>query len=161
MRYFILILFTVVSISTNGQEIKMNPDTGMYESQGVVEIEGKSKDELFNSALEWIVLNYNSANDVIQFKDKESGKIILKGNYTLNLYGKTESTIGHTLLLEFKEGKFRNTFSGFTYRDKYSGYSTFEEEQDKHIITTTEELIHLSIEDITRYIRKKSKESEW
>jgi hypothetical protein len=35
--------------------------------------------EVFENLLEWIALNFNSANNVIQYQNKERGKIILKG----------------------------------------------------------------------------------
>lgn len=46
---------------------------------GVFEVEGKTKSELYSLINRWISINYNSANNVIQMNDKESGTIIVKG----------------------------------------------------------------------------------
>lgn len=161
MRYSILALLFLISVTLGAQEIKENPETGFYESQGVIELNEITQDKLFDGALEWIALNYKSANDVIQLKEKELGKIVVKGKYGVILFAKEKGTISHTLILEFKEGKFRYTYSGFSYYDRYSGENTFEEEKSEFIISKTEELINLSIEDMTNYIKKQEKNSDW
>lgn len=46
----------------------------------IINIKG-SKNELYIKANEWMVRSFNSAKSVIQFQDKESGRIV--GKYTL------------------------------------------------------------------------------
>ena len=48
-----------------------------------VEIPGKSKDQLYVDANNWMVSTFNNAESVIQFSDKEAGQIT--GKYMLSL----------------------------------------------------------------------------
>ncbi|WP_423819218.1 DUF4468 domain-containing protein [Salinimicrobium sp. TIG7-5_MAKvit] len=161
MKFLYLLLFAIVSTSVNGQEIKINPDTGMFESQGVVEIEGKTQDELYSSALEWIALNYASANDVIQLQDKASGKIVVKGSFPSTMF-KKRGSIPHTLRLEFKDNRFRYTYSNLSYYSTGSGDMSFEGSmyRKEKIITSAEEDIRNSIQSIKNFIQKEDSE-DW
>jgi hypothetical protein len=38
-----------------------------------------TKDQAYDAAIEWIAKKFNSANDAVQLKDKENGKIIIQG----------------------------------------------------------------------------------
>lgn len=55
-------------------------------STSIIDVEGKSKDELYILANSWFVAQFNSGKDVIQMNDKEAGIIIGKGHI---------SNIGH------------------------------------------------------------------
>lgn len=62
----------------------------------IIDLDGKSKDEIYISANSWFVDNFNSAESVIQFQDKEAGKIM--GKYTFEVqestyYFRIKSTI--------------------------------------------------------------------
>ncbi|WP_107822016.1 DUF4468 domain-containing protein [Mangrovibacterium marinum] len=59
-------------------------------SEQVIEVPG-TKDELYVKANEWMVRSFNNAKSVIQFQDKEAGKIM--GKYLL--HGSSQS-IGDT-----------------------------------------------------------------
>lgn len=72
---FGIILVLMTSLNCYAQEYEMKEKTII----GVFDIEGKSKTEIFGSINKWIALNYNSAQNVVQLKDKESGNIIVKG----------------------------------------------------------------------------------
>lgn len=86
---------------------------------GVFSVE-KSKTDLFALINKWISINYNSAQNVIQMNDAESGTIIIKGinevNYS-NLTGKflapsysadvISSKFNHTIEINVKDNKFR------------------------------------------------------
>ncbi len=87
---------------------------GNYEYQGIITVDDKTKDELHESAKEWIVLNFRSANDVIQLDDQENGQLIAKGYYGIMMMG-MERQIYHTLRLESRDGRFRYTVNDFEY----------------------------------------------
>ncbi|WP_165749881.1 DUF4468 domain-containing protein [Cellulophaga sp. Z1A5H] len=89
--------------------------------ESIFEVEGKSRTEIFTSINKWIALNYNSAQNVVQLNDKESGNIIIKGinqavykNVMKELYPKNKymqefSTVefNHTMEVNIKDDKFR------------------------------------------------------
>ena len=64
-----------IPLITFGQEL--NKDSNGYSE--VVEVE-LTKKEIHQKAIEWVALNYKSANDVIQLNTED--KLVLKGNYT-------------------------------------------------------------------------------
>lgn len=87
---------------------------------GVYEVEKKTKEELYSLINRWISINYNSANNVIQMNDKESGTIIVKGinkvRYKSNIdvrYLKEDVYLifRHLIEINIKNGRFRVIFT--------------------------------------------------
>jgi len=114
---FVFIIVLMTSLNHHSQEYKLKDKT----IAGVFETEGKTKSEKFSSINKWIALNYNSAQNVVQLNDKESGNIIVKGineavykNVMKELYPKNKyiqefNTVkfNHTLEINVKDNKFR------------------------------------------------------
>lgn len=106
----------VATLTVSAQSIEMDATTGKYKLQAVEEVNPElTQDQLFAKAKQWIALNYKSANDVIQLDDKEEGKIICKGNFALKQSLLLTGRIAHTLVLDFKDGKFRYNFTDFVH----------------------------------------------
>ena len=74
MKKVILLIMFITTI-TNAQEYKLEEKT----ITGVFEIKEKTKPEIFASINKWVSINYNSAKNVVQMNDLESGTIIIKG----------------------------------------------------------------------------------
>lgn len=55
----------------------------------VVEVQGKTADQLYSSAREWFADTFNSANDVLQMDDPVAGKLIGKGFFNIVVTAKT------------------------------------------------------------------------
>lgn len=76
-----------------------------------------SKNEIYVKVFEWVAKKFNSANDVIQMQDKEAGKIIGKGNFTVdgpkNGFGTPLSIdrVKFTLTIDIKDGRYRCVIS--------------------------------------------------
>jgi uncharacterized protein with TBP-like fold DUF4468 len=158
MKIFIIITVLFISSISYGQEIKIDEETGRYGAIGVVQVDGIMKKAMYKSAIEWISLNYKSANDVIQMKDEESSKIIVKGNFLTGLFMK-QGWIKHTLLLEFRDNRFRYTYTDFSYYSSGSGEIAFEQKMmsKKKIISEAESNIKASIQSLKNYILRNSK----
>ena len=92
----------------------------------VVEVSGQSKDELYDKLRRFVVLNYNSANNVIQLDDKDSGNIIVKGliPYDINWGGVSSYNSRHTLDIKVKDGRYKYeiTANGMEQFDSQYGY---------------------------------------
>ncbi|MBT6997699.1 MAG: DUF4468 domain-containing protein [Prolixibacteraceae bacterium] len=144
------------------QNLEIDKESGKYTKQEVIEIENKSKDDLFNKTIEWITLNYNSADDVIQLKDKELGKIIIKGNFSSSMYMK-QGWINHTLVLDFKDNKLRYKYTDFSYYSTGSGEMPFEKSMmsKKKMLKETEEKIDNSILSLKEHLIKDKDDSNW
>ncbi|UPT69411.1 MAG: DUF4468 domain-containing protein [Flavobacterium sp. JAD_PAG50586_2] len=116
--YFIILL---VNVSLQAQEWKVAEKsvTGVFDVN-------KTKSELFALINKWISINYNSAQNVIQMNDAESGTIIIKGinevvysnlpakvlqpnsKYVLE---KTSTKFNHTIEVNIKDNKFRVVYT--------------------------------------------------
>lgn len=117
----LLLLFTITSLSTYGQEFTPQEKSIV----GIFKAEGKTKANIFAFVNKWIAINYNSAQNVIQMNDKESGDIIVKGInkatyknimkdlYPSNKYLPDYNTLdfNHTLEINVKDDKYRVTYT--------------------------------------------------
>lgn len=79
MKKTVLFLFVAVFLQscTSYQQITAS------KSEQIIEVQG-SKNEIYVKANEWMVRAFNNAESVIQFQDKEAGKII--GKYLMHSY---------------------------------------------------------------------------
>ena len=104
MKYTAILLF-LLSITSYSQE--------SLEFDTIVEVESIKKEKLFEILNDWVAINFNSANDVIQLSDKQNGKLIVKGlkNYSLGrtLYNCYNGHISFTLRILVKNNKYRVT----------------------------------------------------
>jgi len=146
----------------NAQTIAIDAETNLYATSAVVQIDSTSKDMLFTRAVEWVSLNYKSAKDVIQLSDKESGKLICKGSFPTSLFMK-EGWIEHTMILEFKDNRFRYTFTNFAYKSSGSGTVYFEGSMigKKKVIGTAEGKVADSVNSLTDHIKKADAKDKW
>ena len=163
-QLFTLCLFAFFSINTFGQSIIKDSISQKYEAQEIKKLDSLKADVIFTKAKEWIALNYKSANDVIQLADKESLKIIVKGNFSSSLFMK-QGFISHTLILDFKDEKMRYTYSNFSYYSSGSGSMDFESKNlgfKKSIFKATEKDIKTSIDSLKKYIlQNTNNKNDW
>lgn len=153
----------MLPVFTKGQNLLIDEQTGKYAKQAVIEVENQPKQLIYKKAVEWITLNYKSANDVIQLKDESEGKIILKGNFSSNMYMKA-GLIEHTLILEFKDNKFRYSYTDLAYYSAGSGKMPFEGNlmSKKKLLSNTEQDIDNSIKSLSEYIFKSyNSKDDW
>lgn len=116
MKNIILLMLLITSF-TNAQEYKLEQKT----VTGVFEIKEKTKAEIFASINKWVSINYNSAKNVVQMNDLESGTIIIKGinevsyknsmkelypnNKYVEEYARTK--FNHLIEINIRDNKFR------------------------------------------------------
>ena len=130
---FITLLF-VSSLEAQEWKIAEKSVTGIFNPN-------KSKAELFAAINKWISINYNSAQNVIQMNDLESGTIIIKGINEVvysNLPGKvlmpnsklvpekTSTKFNHTIEINIKDNRFRviYTLTDINSPDPAAAFST-------------------------------------
>lgn len=125
-RKSFLVTMFLISITSFCQEKfqeSLPLENGKVVYTEVIKIDDLSKSDLYKRAKKWVVLNYKSANDVIQLDDKEDGIIIAKGTFGIRYYTRNPK-IEHTLQIETKNGRFKYTISNFIYNDN-QGYTFF------------------------------------
>ena len=69
-------------------------------ANNVLEVSG-TKNELFIKANEWMVRSFKDAKSVIQFQDKEAGKIM--GKYLMHSYSTTDTDVYSLITIEVKD----------------------------------------------------------
>jgi hypothetical protein len=88
---------------------------------GTFDVNEKTKAEIFSAINKWISINYNSAKNVIQMNELQSGTIIVKGINTITIKNPSKQTypnnrqipefneirFNHLIELNIKDNKFR------------------------------------------------------
>lgn len=155
----LLSLLLIVPFWIGAQTLEIDEKTGKYSVQEVVELDSLNKQVIHAKVTEWITLNYKSADDVIQLSTED--KLIIKGAFSTNIYFK-EGWIRHTLIIQFKDNKFRYTYTNLSYFSPGSGNMNFEKPMfgKNKALAEAEENIKLSIKNITEYIRSSETETD-
>jgi hypothetical protein len=155
------LLLSLIPFYLFSQSITIDEKTGLYSYSEILEFDNKTKSELFTKCNEWIALQYRSANDVIQFIDKDNGKIIAKGIIRIVVNG-FEGNVRHTLIIDTKDNKVRATYTNFIYYAKGVPELNFEKKFSwrNKVINETETKVLQSIKELTNYIEDNN-ESDW
>jgi hypothetical protein len=124
LTLFLTILSTLFFGKLSAQDapkIPFDTITKKITYQEVIKIEG-SKQVLYNRALDWINATYKNAVEVTRKRDLENG--IIEGMHRFRLefidkdgVSKKISTVEYTFVLEFKDNRFRYTFTEFTLKE--------------------------------------------
>jgi hypothetical protein len=101
--------------------LPIDPDTHLVAYTGVVEVPGATQAQLYSRAYEWVAKNFNSAQNVIQMQDKESGKIIAKGVVKAFVKKYDSGYNSFTLSLYLKDGKYKYDITNFSNEHKTVG----------------------------------------
>lgn len=119
------LLLVLVTTIVNAQ-LKIPVDTATHKVSytEIVYVDSVSKNDLFSRSLEWIAINYKSANQVIELKDEQAGKIIVKGNFSIPVQmGLIDNDIvaWHMLNITCKDGRCRIQLTGWSYKYCWGG----------------------------------------
>ena len=141
--------------------------------QEVTEQQG-SKDVLYEKALSWATKYYKNPRDVLREKDKDKGRLKAKARfyifYTDPKKGtKTRAhTIEYTLVVEFKEGRYRYEVTDINYKaTSYQGIEQWIDANTRQYSYATasylvqvDEEIHKLINLLKAAMAKKEKATE-
>jgi len=83
---------------------KAAPEMRKYENVG--DVPGVLKDDLYVKVNSWFVETFKSAESVIEYQDKEAGKVM--GKYVFNYSeGAYSYSVKQTISIDVKDGKYR------------------------------------------------------
>lgn len=113
-KALLLLILSVLLASSTFAQNAISVDT-------IIQAKGINKDEIFVKISTWIAQKYNSAQDVIQYSDKDAGVIICKGTFhhkfgSPGFYAQFYGYIDYTLSIKMKDEKYRITVDNFTHR---------------------------------------------
>ena len=124
--------------------------------QKTYEQPGKSKEDIYSKALQWLARTYNDSKAVIEYQNEEEGKIIGRGisevTFNPTLIAPITHQIQYTITIDIKENKIRITYDNFKNLDAASFFNdSFNKLQPQ--------LVELS-EELNKYINSEV-DSEW
>jgi len=87
----------------------------------VVQIPGKTADQLYTSSREWFALFFKSADDVLQMDDPIAQKLIGKGNLYIKGSSLVNWYVNLTINITCRDGRFKCDLSGITVSREING----------------------------------------
>ena len=114
MRIFVLFLFLSLCTSSFAQLAK---EGGTYKFHKAIR-QKSDKQEIYEHAMSWVQDHFvDNKCGSVKYRSQEQGKIIVEGAWDHTNGGAPEK-INFTLLIEIRNGVYRETFSDFTYQGK-------------------------------------------
>ncbi len=115
----VFVLFMNTYVFSQMLNIPVNEDSGLITWQEVVKENG-SKDALYNRCIEWVNSEYKNPQQVTKVRDPEDGRIMLQHRIRMvdvqpdGSEINSNTVVSYILRLEFKENRYRYTFTEFT-----------------------------------------------
>lgn len=99
--------------------------------ENVIDVPGRSKDQIYTATKIWIAENFNSAKAVIEDDDKAGGRIIGNGSVKypcsgINCLGRDGWLLKFTMRVDTKDQKFKVTFTNIVLSVPSGTYRGFE-----------------------------------
>lgn len=118
--FILLITFYSTNFAQNA-EIPIDENTELITWQDVIQIEG-DKDKLYKLAIAWINSFFPNPQGATRVRDIENGRIVIHNS--IRLYDNltegekvpSSTVVNYVLRLEFRENRYRYTFTDFTMR---------------------------------------------
>lgn len=132
MHKNILVVLFLMLWQLNHAQLKLPVDstTGQVSYTEIVYVDSAVKSKLFSLSQEWIALNYKSAKSVIELKDEQAGKLIVKGNLAGQIPGafaNLDMEVRYTMNITCKDGRCRIQLTGWLYKYCLGGGNCTEE----------------------------------
>lgn len=118
MKRVIALMLSVLALA--GCAGVMPMETKDMQMQKVIEVPGTTKDALFDKSRMWYAAAFRKANAVIQYENKENGRIMGNGIISISELG-TPRDLKISVETEVKENRSRITVSGLTLSDPRFG----------------------------------------
>jgi len=122
-----------------------------------------TKNEIYDTSLEWMARTFFDNKEVIELKDKDKGKIIGKGITTFK--GKigwfsAEIPCRFTLIVEAKENKYRTTYNNFVglYGENQTRPVPLE---DKAYVEAVKAKLAVIDDGLFSYLKKTKSNTDW
>jgi hypothetical protein len=101
-----------------------NEANGSYAYEQVVNVEGVSKEEMFSRAKKWIISNFKTNDNNIQFDETNltianTATVVLKVASGFN-WALTSGLVNFKLNLQFKDGRYKFVFDNIAVQAAYS-----------------------------------------
>jgi hypothetical protein len=159
MSHFACILSVIVLASCASAPIAPIEDRSL---QKVHEID-LTKNEIYDTSLEWMARTFFDAKEVIELKDKDNGRIVGKGiTIFKGKIGWFSSNIPcrFTMVIEVKDNKYRATYNNLVglYGENQSRPVPLEQKAYVEAVIAKLALID---DDLYGYLKKSKSNTDW
>lgn len=109
----LMCLFAFSSFTTTGNDIPIDPDTGLAGYKSVVDVPSIASGDLYDRGLAWVNKFYVNPVGVLQKQDKAGAEIVGKARFKISKTDKkgvvnpNAGFVAYQITLQFKEEKFR------------------------------------------------------
>jgi len=150
-------------------------ESGLITWQGVIQVSGKTKDDLYKKGIEWVNSYFPNPSSVTKKRSPEDG--VIEGTYSIRLTDSVNGrkvpskTVNYKFRLEFRDGRFRYTINEFTLKadsrfplerwlDKKG---PFYDIKNKPYLEQVRDTVNDMVDKMTAFITKpdKPEEEEW
>ena len=168
--FLLLISFRVSAQTANlPAPLAIDPSTGKYVTSGIVPVGSKSTQLLMEGAYKWLseikFVNTLGSKGIVM-DEAVFGKIGIN-QYYMSSPLTYNSKVRYTLLLEFKDGRFRYRFTDFYYLAvaKRKDFESAETSEDKMLVgkllLESNTYIATFISEISAYLANYEGENSW
>lgn len=169
---FLLIVFCTLNVYSQGYATDPYLVEGKITFHEVKYVQTAAKEDLYFGTLSWINSSFNDAKDVIVTSDREGGRILAKGSFLVHENRLYSGRAVFTMLFEFKDGRYRYTYSDFIYvlnQPNNFVEQPFEDGKPKNVWKGWWEDAHQSIVDkmmflpdeLHHYLELNEKDPDW
>lgn len=117
MKYLTIAAYLSLVCSVSAQELQMDSTTKKWMYRGVIAVDSARATDLYARAWRWVATAYKMPGDQAR-EIKESGTIVVSGNW-LKIAAMTNGDVmRHALTIEVKDGRVRYTFTDFVIDHK-------------------------------------------
>jgi hypothetical protein len=109
----------------------------------IVQVEGASKEQLFQRARVWFAENFKDSKSVLQISDKETGELFAKGSFTshykfrmTNRDWTNRGVYYFTLRVIVKDGRYKYSLTDINHFGDYNDYGNIVEGNKMGLITS-------------------------
>ncbi len=188
MKKLLIILAILPTLLFGQENVSLPMNNGIIEYSKIVQVENKTKSEIYLLVKEWISDNHKSTKYVTDLDDKEAGSLIIKDlSFLSQKIGKKyyAVNVNQTIKVEIKEGRFKVTItpSTFSFKEMSSNFFTagqfFDSEIDVNNFVVTSDTPKKEINDrnsflklmdeneksillsLEKYVTKSTKQDNW
>lgn len=113
MKKILLVSLLLPLLATAQVKFPIDSTTHKINYSAVVNAPG-TKEVLFGRALDWFALTFKSSNDVIQLKDKETGKIV--GKWNIRPFDDRSGYVTCNIIVLLKDNKYKYSITDLYYQ---------------------------------------------
>jgi hypothetical protein len=120
MKKLLLLVTMLTTISVKAQSIdSLSTKDGKVFYESIVDMQSKTKDQLYKAARKWFVDSFNNSKSVLRTEDKEGGELVGKGNFLISENGGFMITNNYrfdfTIEVVCKDNKYRVRIYDISY----------------------------------------------